>query len=129
MMNDKLFETFTDQTKLFFGPLKQINQTFVSQLEKLSDFQIESIKSYSEIGLNRLKSAIEMEDMQTVQEFAKSEMDFMNNINQKLLDDAKRLTDIGNEFKSEVEELLKDSLNQATDIPKPTKSKAKSVAA
>lgn len=128
MMNDKLFETFSDQTKLFFGPLKQINQTFVSQIEKLSDFQIESIKSYSEIGLKRLKSAIEMEDMQTVQEFAKSEMDFVNNINQKVLDDAKKLTDIGNEFKSEVEELLKESLNQAGDVSKGAKTK-KSVAA
>lgn len=127
-MNDKLFETFSDQTKLFFGPLKQINQTFVSQIEKLSDFQIESIKSYSEIGLKRLKSAIEMEDMQTVQEFAKSEMDFMNNINQKVLDDAKKLADIGNEFKSEVEVLLKENLNQAGDVSKSTKSK-KSVAA
>ena len=128
-MNDKLFETFADQTKMFFDPLKQVNQTFVSQLEKLSDFQIESIKSYSEIGINRLKSVIEVEDNQTIQEFAKTEMDFMNNINQKLLEDAKRLSDIGNEFKSEVEDLLKENMNQATAEKKSMKNKTKATAA
>lgn len=128
-MNDKLFETFTAQTKMFFSPLKQINQAFASQLDKLSEFQIESIRSYSEIGLSRLKSAIEMEDMQTAQEFAKGEMDFMNNINQKLLDDAKTLTDIGNEFKAEVDELLQQGLSQTTSAARGAKSKTKTAAA
>ena len=122
-MNEKLFESFADQTKLFFGPLKQINQTFVSQLEKLNDFQIESIKTYSDIGLNRLKTVMEVEDAKTVQEFAKSEMEFMNNLNQKLLEDAKQFTEISNGFKSEVEDLMKENMAQeaSTEKAKPAK--------
>lgn len=124
-MNDKLFETFADQTKLFFSPLKQINQAFVSQLEKINEFQVESVKAYSEIGLKRIKSAMQVEDVQTVQDFAKSEMEFMNELNQKLLEDAKRLSDIGNQFKTEVEDLMKEAMNTTSQNQAAPKTKTK----
>ena len=127
-MNDKIYESFADQTKLMFGPLMQINQTFVSQLEKITEFQIESIRSYSEIGLNRLKSAMEVKDLQTGQNFAKNEMEFITNINEKMIEDAKRLADIGNDFKVEFEELLKSNMANSTDA-KTNKTKAKATAA
>ncbi|MET1256252.1 phasin family protein [Aliikangiella maris] len=127
-MNDKLFESFSEQTKAFFQPLKQMNQTFASQLEKLTEFQVESIKTYSQLGIQQLKSAAEIEDANTLQDFAKNEMEFMTSINQRIIDDARRLTDIGLQFKSEIEELLKDNINQAQTDKKSDKAKSKTTA-
>lgn len=127
-MNQKLFESFADQNKLFFAPVKQFNQAFVEQLEKLSEFQIESMRRYSDLGIERLKSAMAVEDAESIQQFAQHEVEYVTQLNAKLLEDAKKITEIGNDFRSNVESMIKDGMSNFEEAKATAKPKTKSAA-
>ncbi len=127
-MNQKMFETFADQSRLFFAPLKQFNQAYVEQLERLSEFQIESMKRYSDLGIERLKSAMAVEDAESIQQFAQHEVEYVTQLNAKLLEDAKKITEIGNDFRTNVESMIKDGMNNFEETKSTSKPKSKTAA-
>jgi len=127
-MNQKLFESFADQNKLFFAPLKQFNQAFVEQLENLCDFQLESMRRYSDLGVERLKSAMAIEDAESIQQFAQHEVEYVTQLNAKILEDAKKITKIGNDFRTNVESMIKDGMSSFEEAKTTAKPKAKSAA-
>jgi phasin family protein len=122
-MQDKIMNAFADQSKNMYAPMRKLNALMVENMEKMADFQIEALKSYSKLGVNQLKNATEVKDAESVRDFSASQAELMSTLSKKVLEDAKSMADMSMEFKQEVEKIVEDARSGAeADIKAATKS-------
>ena len=118
-MQDKIMNAFTEQTKNMYAPMRKMNALMVENMEKMTDFQIEALKSYSKMGVNQLKNATEIKDAESVRDFTASQAELMSTLSKKVLEDAKSMADMTMEFKQEVEKIVEESRASATAAAAP----------
>lgn len=118
-MQDKIMNAFTEQTKNMYAPMRKMNALMVENMEKMTDFQIEALKSYSKMGVNQLKNATEIKDAESVRDFTASQAELMSTLSKKVLEDAKSMADMTMEFKQEVEKIVEESRASATAASAP----------
>ena len=115
MYNTDLFNEIVAKAQSYLAPATKANKLFVANLEKLVAFQFATAQSYADLSLARLKAAAEVEDVKGLQAFYTAQLDTVAALRQKLLDDAKALTDLGNGFKAEFDKLAEET---AAELPK-----------
>ncbi len=113
-MQDKIMNAFAEQTKNMYAPMRKMNALMVENMEKMTDFQIEALKSYSKMGVNQLKNATEIKDAESVRDFTASQAELMSTLSKKVLEDAKSMADMTMEFKQEIEKIVEESRASAT---------------
>ncbi|WP_028304090.1 phasin family protein [Oceanospirillum maris] len=113
-MQDKIMNAFAEQTKNMYAPMRKMNSLMVENMEKMTEFQIEALKSYSKMGVNQLKNATEVKDAESVRDFTASQAELMSTLSKKVLEDAKSMADMTMEFKQEVEKIVEESRASAT---------------
>lgn len=129
-MQEKMMNAFSEQTKNMYNPLRKINALLVENMEKMTDFQLEALKSYSHMGLSQMKQATEVKDADSVRDYSTSQAELMSALSKKVLEDAKTMADMSMEFKAEVEKILEESRAQAFNkAADETKAAAKPAAA
>lgn len=112
-MQDKIMNAFAEQTKNMYAPMRKMNTLMVENMEKMTEFQIEALKSYSKMGVNQLKNATEIKDAESVRDFTASQAELMSTLSKKVLEDAKSMADMTMEFKQEVEKIVEESRTSA----------------
>lgn len=127
-MQDKIMNAFADQTKNMYAPMRKLNTLMVENMEKMTDFQIEAMKSYSKMGVNQLKNAAEVKDADSVRDFTASQAELMSTLSKKVLEDAKSMADMTMEFKQEVEKIVEEARVGAEPEVKAEKRPARSTA-
>ncbi|MFG1489084.1 phasin family protein [Oceanospirillum sp. HFRX-1_2] len=118
-MQDKIMNAFAEQTKNMYAPMRKMNALMVENMEKMTDFQIEALKSYSKMGVNQLKNATEIKDAESVRDFTASQAELMSTLSKKVLEDAKSMADMTMEFKQEIEKIVEESRTTATAAAAP----------
>lgn len=73
----KTFSALTEPTKGALEPVQKLNQQAVAAVEKLAAHQLESLKTYSDMGIGRLKAAAEVKDMNGLQNFLYGQTDVL----------------------------------------------------
>lgn len=117
MDQDAIFSNVSD---VLVVPTVKTNKLMVAHLEKLFAFQMSSVQSYVDIGIGQLKAAAEVSNVQDAQDFFKNQLEVSAKLRQKVLDDLKALTDLGNGFRDDYTKLAKDNVNEV-------KSKAENI--
>lgn len=112
-MQDKIMNAFAEQTKNMYAPMRKMNALMVENMEKMTEFQIEALKSYSKMGVNQLKNATEIKDAESVRDFTASQAELMSTLSKKVLEDAKSMADMTMEFKQEIEKIVEESRTSA----------------
>jgi len=97
-------------------PLVETNKLLVENMEKMMVFQMNALKSYLDIGLNQMRAAAEITDFQSMQDFCKRQAEIAQTVRQKLLIDAKAMSDMATRFKNEMDGLAKTTLEDV--LPK-----------
>jgi phasin family protein len=97
-------------------PLVRANQLFAANVEKMVVFQMNALKSYLDIGLNQMKAAAEITDFQSLQDFYKRQSEIAKTVQQKLMNDARAMSDMAARFKTEMDNLAKAALEDV--LPK-----------
>lgn len=124
-MQENVINAFTEQAKTMFEPASKFNGLMVESLEKMTEFQLNAIKSYSDIVLGQMKSAASVKDVDTLRSFSSSQAEAAGSINKKVIEDAKVLSEMANDFKEKVEGIMEESRTTATAAaPKPATKKA-----
>ena len=127
-MQDKIMNAFAEQTKNMYAPMRKMNALMVENMEKMTEFQIEALKSYSKMGVNQLKNATEIKDAESVRDFTASQAELMSTLSKKVLEDAKSMADMTMEFKQEIEKIVEESRASAAPAAEAKPAAAKSAA-
>lgn len=119
-MQENFMNAFTEQAKSFYTPLNKLSSLMVENMEKMTEFQINTIKSYADITMGQMKKAVDVKDAETMREFSSSQAEAASTINKKIMEDAKTLSDLATDFKSQVETIWEESRPAAGKTDKKT---------
>ncbi len=98
------------------NPLIKANKLFIENLEKMLVFQMNSMKSYFDIGINQLRAAAEISDLESLQDFCARQAEIAQTVQRKLLNDARIMADMAARFKTEMDSLTQTTLEET--LPK-----------
>lgn len=102
------------------APVVKANKLFVANLEKLTDFQFDTLRAYSDVGLSRLKAAVEITDVEGLTAYAEASVAVAKDLGAKVQADAEALADLLNGFKAGFEALVAESSTEvAVSAPAP----------
>ncbi len=107
-MQENILNAFAEQAKTMYSPMAKFNSLFVDNMEKLTEFQISAIKSYAEMGLSQLKSAAEIKDVDTMRSYTSAQAETATSLNKKIMEDAKAMSDMAMEFKTQIEGIMEE---------------------
>jgi len=122
-MQDNIINAFAEQAKSMYAPLTKLNSLMVDNMEKMTEFQLSTIKSYAELSIDQMKKAVEIKDAESLRSFSSAQAEVASTVNKKIMEDAKVLSDLANDFKGQVEAVWKEA---TTETPKTEKKAAKS---
>mgnify|MGYP001197275398 CR=1 FL=1 len=131
-MQENILNAFAEQAKSMYAPLSKFNSLFVENMEKMTEFQLNAIKTYAEMGLDQMKKATEIKDADSMRTFTATQAETASALNKKVMEDAKALSDMAMEFKTQVEAIMEEARSTAAasaTTAKPAAAKPKSSAA
>lgn len=112
-MQENILNAFAEQAKTMYSPMSKFNSLFVENMEKMTEFQLSAIKSYADLSLEQMKKASEIKDADTMRTFSASQAEVASSLNKKIMDDAKAMSDMAMDFKSQVETLMEEARTSA----------------
>jgi len=109
MANEALTK-ISEQYQTFLNPVIKANKLSAANLEALVNFQLNTLQSYIDLAIGRIKAAANIDNPDSLRDFLTGQAESIANLHQKLLDDSKALTDLTPRFKAEFDKLVQDSL-------------------
>lgn len=122
-MQDKMMDAFNTQTRQMFEPMRKVNSLMLNNMEKMTQYQLEAMKRYSQMGTDRMRSASEIDDADDLREFAAKQAEMLNELSQQMQEDAKTMGEMSMEFKTEMEKLFSEATQQMNDQVKTAATK------
>ncbi|MDR5875659.1 phasin family protein [Halomonas sp. CUBES01] len=114
-MQDKMMDAFNAQTRQMFEPMRKINSLMLNNMEKMTQYQLEAMKRYSQMGTERIRSATDVEDAESLRDFGAQQAAMMNELSQQMQEDARVMSEMSLEFKAEMEKLFGEAGKQMAD--------------
>ena len=124
-MQESILNAFTEQAKTMYAPLAKFNSLFVENMEKMTDFQLNAIKTYAEMGMDQMKKAAEIKDADSMRTFTAAQAEAASALNKKIMEDAKAFSDMAMEFKTQVETIMEEARSTAATTATTAKPAAK----
>ncbi len=100
------FNNLNENTQKMFEPWTKLTQAFVKNAETMTEFSLNTIKSYSEMGLENMRQVAGIDSAESAKEFNSKQAEMLNVISQQMLADAKRMTELGNSMQEEVMKVM-----------------------
>ncbi len=116
-MNQEFLKSLTEQTKHIFAPLQRYNQAMIENMEKVAEYQLSTLKNYSDMGLNQLKMVAQIDEKADISEIGSRQIAWLNSLSKTILDDAQRMAELGSEIKDSIEGIMRESMQTTVDSP------------
>lgn len=114
-MNQDFVKNITEQSRKLYKPFNLAQLLTIRSLEKLTEYQLATVKNYAELGLKQMKANAEITESGSPADFGSRQSEWINSLSKQVLDDTKRLADISNEIKQDMEVLMQDIMATASD--------------
>lgn len=111
------------------GPARKFNALVVDNAEKMVSLQLESARSYTDLGIKQLRDALEVSDAKSFQDYVSNQAEVAKTVAEKAQKDAQKLADIGQSFATEWQKLAQENIAGFGGQPKAAKSKPASASA
>lgn len=114
-MQDNMMNAFNTQTRQLFEPMRKVNSLMLNNMEKMTQYQLEAMKRYSQMGTQRIRSATDIEDAESLREFGAKQAEMLNELSQQMQEDARAMSEMSLEFKAEMEKLFSETGKQMSE--------------
>ncbi len=127
MLNNIFTDSLKEQARRFQDPVQHMAQAMVSSLERVTEFSLNTARSYADLGLKQLHALTEIKDAESLSSFQSSQAKLLGELNQLLLKDAERLTELGAQLRNDLVSAT-STVFQASEPQAETKSTEKAAA-
>lgn len=128
MMYEEMFEKANAQFGEAMAPARKFNALLLDNMEKLANFQLEAVRSYTDLSLSQLRSALEISDAQSLQAYVSNQSKVAETFGQKLAEDANTLASLSKDFGAEVQKLAQENVTVLTQVAQSGQQKAAAAA-
>lgn len=109
------FNQFNGDAQKMFEPWTKLNQAFLKNAEMMTEFSLNTIKSYSEMGLENMRQVAGIDSPESAKDFSDKQAEMLNTISQQMLADAQRMSELGSSMHDEVMKVMGDVQGQANE--------------
>jgi phasin family protein len=125
-MNNDLFAKYTEQAeKLFMAPTRAYAKLAVDYSQKLMDAQLEAARTYSELGLQQARAAMDIRDTSALQQYAEKQQAVAKDLGERVKADGEKVVALNQDFANEARKLVESSAQSASETAKETVAAAK----
>ena len=107
-MYSNIFQNFSEHSEKAFAPVLQYNQLVANNFTALTNLQLDSARRYADIGMAQLQAGGQVKDAQSLASMGAKQLEIMTKISQQMMEDAKKLGDLTEEFKAGLEKIAAD---------------------
>ncbi len=113
-MYTDMFKAFSEQTEKTFAPYVKFNKLVAKNVEMLTELHLNTVRTYSEMGLAQVKAASEVTDVSSLTAFNSQQLANLTKWSQQMIDDGAKLQALAKEFKDDLDQLTTENLKAAT---------------
>ncbi len=106
-------EAFTAQAEEMMAPVREMSELALDKTEKLVNLQVTALKSYAKLGVAHWRAALAVTDVDGVKDFMTKHRAYVETVAEKAAKDANDVMELGNDYVSEVQKVLKVSAEKA----------------
>ena len=111
-MYSGFFNNLSSQYQTTFEPYVKYNQLATRNFTDLTNLQLQSARTYADIGLAQLNANSQVRDMPSLMTSGSKQLETMTRLSQQMIEDGKKLSTLANDFKAELEKLVAESTPQ-----------------
>ncbi|MDN3525796.1 phasin family protein [Halomonas sabkhae] len=108
-MQDKMMDSFNQQAREFFTPMRKLNSLMLDNMERVTQYQLDAMKRYSQMGTSSLRDASDIGDAEQARDFGTRQVEMMTELSNQMLADARAMSEMSLRMKSEMEALFGES--------------------
>ena len=106
---------FNESAQKMFEPWTKLNQAFLKNAEMMTEFSLNTIKTYAEMGLDNMRQVSEIDSPEAAKDFSSKQAEMLNTISQKMLADAQRMTELGSSMHDDVMKVMSEVQGQTNE--------------
>ena len=95
------------------APVKELNDLTLKSIDQIAAFQVKAIQENTRISVDSLKSATEIKDLDSLQNYLKEQIAVAQNLSSDAIEDAKDIANLGVTYATSVKELVEKSVRTA----------------
>ncbi len=112
-MNYEMFDTMSKQHETMLATMQKFNKLAVTNMEKFATLQMGALRGYSDFGLQNLKKLSEVKNPSLMQDYLRGQGEALKVLGEKVVTDAKAVTQLGVDFNQESQEIARESFDAA----------------
>jgi len=115
MTNDN-FDKMNDQAeKVFMGPTRDYAKLAMDYAEKMIDAQMEAAKTYTDIGMQQARAALEVKDTEALKTYAEEQQKVAKEMTERAKNDAEKVAAMNQDFVNEARKLVETNVKSASE--------------
>ncbi len=109
-MYTEIFSSFAQQTEKALAPYVKFNQLLTQNVEELTEMQLAALRTYSDLGLNQMKAASNVRDVQSLALFGSKQLETLTKLSKQMIDDGNRLSELAQQWKLNMDEMVAENM-------------------
>ena len=95
------------------APVKALNDLTLTSIQQIAAIQARAIQENTRISVDALKSATDIKDLDSLQNYLTSQISVAQNLSDNAVEDAKEITNLSESYATSVKELVEKSVRTA----------------
>ncbi len=115
-MNENIMQAVNENAQKLMTPIHEFSKTAISNFAKITEIQFSTAKYLADMGINQLKAATEIGDLESAQEFTKKSLETVSEANRKLLECGSKIIELSTEFKEDFGKIISHRQEEAKSM-------------
>ncbi|MEX0730398.1 MAG: phasin family protein [Aquisalimonadaceae bacterium] len=117
-MYEEFFKNTGNQFETWVAPARKLNSLIVEHLAKVSEFQMEAARAYSDLSVEQLRAMTKINDAKSLQDFVSNQSKLVKTLSEKVSQDTNTLAGFGKDLTAELQKLAQENVAAASKAAK-----------
>ncbi len=113
-MNEDILNKTIGQLESYMGPARKVSSLVIEHFSRVSEFQLEAFKAYSDLSVEQLRAVSRVTDAESLQDFLNDQTRIARTVSEKLNSDASTLAGFGKDLTDELQKLTQENVAAAS---------------
>ena len=104
------------QAGKYFEPVREINALALENVEKLLDIQLKSINDTARLGVEQLKSATDINDVDGLKKYFTDQAETVKALGERFIKDGQAALELGVSYTDKVQQIVTDTIKQDVSV-------------
>ena len=112
------------QTEKYLEPVREINTLALENVEKLLDIQLKSINDTTRLGVEQLKSAADIKDVDGLKKYFTDQAELVKSLGERFVKDTQAALELGASYTDKVQQIMTETIKPDAAANAATAAKA-----